>query len=133
MRTVIVARPVALLVNGLSLPGQIRAQEPLGISGEWKGAAVNSEGGFNPNDTLTIREHADGTLTGLWTSLDLKIEKGQRVTGEVVRWESTDARGGQWRATCTQRGKSLVIDWTTTTREFGKVRGLTGTSILVRK
>ena len=82
---------------------------------------------------LTIREHADGRLTGKWTNLEMTIEKGERVTESVIRWESTDEKGGQWRATGTQRGKALIIDWTLTIKEEGKVRGVTGTCILLRK
>jgi hypothetical protein len=60
------------------------------------------------------------------------IEKGERVTADVLQWEGSDGKG-HYRARCTQKGKSLVIDWTYTYKDGGKVKGDTGTMILVRK
>jgi hypothetical protein len=83
---------------------------------------------------LSATEHPDGSLTGKWGDPKdpLTIEKGERVTANVLQWESPSGLG-RYRVRCTQKGKSLVIDWCYTSVEEFKVRGHTGTSILVRK
>jgi hypothetical protein len=61
----------------------------------------------------------------------LTIESGERVTADVLQW-SSPFKDGAYHVRCVQKGKSLVIDWTYTSRESGSVKGNTGTIILVR-
>lgn len=62
-----------------------------------------------------------------------KIEKGERVTAEVARWEMTD---GDWRFCyrCAIKGggKALEIEITATKKESGKITGYTATSLLTK-
>jgi hypothetical protein len=120
-----------LVASPLSLG--LAGEPPLGISGEWTGTAVSSEGKMVPNH-LSVTEHPDGRLTGKWGHPDelLTIEKGERVTPETLQWESPSGKG-RYRVRCVQKGKSLVIDWSYTYLEDRMVRGHTGTTVLVRK
>ncbi len=120
-----------LVASPLSL-GSAR-EAPLGVSGEWMGSAVNSEGKLAPNH-LSITEHQDGRLTGKWGHPDdlMTIEKGERVAPDTLQWESPSGKG-RYRVRCAQKGKSLVLDWSYTFLEDGAVKGHTGTTVLVRK
>jgi hypothetical protein len=62
----------------------------------------------------------------------MTIEKGERVTPEVLHWE---CRGGtvHFWVRCNVTGKALVITYTATRREGGKVKGETRTGVLVRQ
>jgi hypothetical protein len=62
----------------------------------------------------------------------LTIEKCERVTPDTLQWESPSGKA-RYRVRCTQKGKSLVLDWSYTFAEDGKVRGHSGTTVLVRK
>jgi hypothetical protein len=123
----------AFLLAGLSLPGQLRAQEPLGISGKWAGMGVNSDGNKG-TASLLVEEHQDGTLTGKWGAAgsEMTIEKGERVTPQVLHWECSTGIY-RYRVRCTMEGKALVITYTLTWKEDGKVNGHTGTGVLVRE
>jgi hypothetical protein len=113
--------------------GRIRAQEPLGISGKWAGMGVNSDGNKG-TASLMVEEHSDGTLTGKWGAAgsEMTIEKGERVTPQVLHWECS-AGIYRYRVRCTMEGKALVITYTLTGKEDGKVNGHTGTGVLVRE
>jgi hypothetical protein len=123
----------AFLLVGLSFPGQIRAQDPDRISGKWTGTGVNSDGG-KATGALIVMEHKDGTLTGKWgaTGGEMTIEKGERVTEHVLHWECSNGMY-HYRVRCTVEGKALVITYTLTWKEDGKVKGSTGTSVLVKE
>jgi uncharacterized protein (TIGR03067 family) len=108
-----------------SVPAQ--AQER-GISGKWAGTNVN-DWGIKSEDSLEITENEDGTLTG--TASGMKIENGERVTAAVLQWEHV-TQTHHWRVRCNVKGKSLVLDYTCTSKENGKVKGGTGTSVLTR-
>ena len=123
----------AFLLAGLSLPGNLGAQEPLGISGKWTGMGVNSDGNKG-TASLLVEEHPDGTLTGKWGAAgsEMTIEKGERVTPQVLHWECSTGIY-RYRVRCTVEGKALVITYTLTGKEDGKVNGHTGTGVLVRE
>jgi hypothetical protein len=121
------------LVAATSAPSRGADGEANGISGKWVGAGHNSKGQYSAEGALIVTEHKDGTVTGEWGApLHLTIEKGERVAADVLQWESSDNKG-RYRARCTQKGKSLVIDWTYTYKDNDKVMGETGTIILVRQ
>jgi hypothetical protein len=114
-------------------PGRIRAQEPFGISGKWSGMGVNSDGNKG-TASLLVEEHQDGTLTGKWGAAgsEMTIENGERVTAQVLHWECSTGIY-RYRVRCTMEGQALVITYTLTWTEEGKVNGHTGTGVLVRE
>jgi hypothetical protein len=132
-RLVLVLLGVSLLI-GLPARGQV-ADKEVGISGKWKGFAVNSDGGASDIEFLDVKEKTDGTLTGKCGNRDLvmTIEKGERVTPEVVQWEASDPSAGVYRYRGVQKGKVLQLEWTHTRKEDGKVKWHTGTVLLVRE
>lgn len=104
----------------------------IGISGVWTGAGMNSDGEYSSAGELVITEREGGTLQGEWGApRHLTIEQGERVTADVLQWTSP-YKNGTYHARCVQKGKSLVIDWTYTSREAGSTKGNTGTIVLVR-
>jgi hypothetical protein len=121
---------VVLLATLFVADSSALAQEP-GVSGKWKGVTVSSLGD-KANVTLEIEELNDGTITGTWDGR-VKIEKGERVTAEVAHWELTD---GDWRFCCRcaikSGGKALTVEITATTKEAGKVKGYTATSLFTK-
>jgi hypothetical protein len=102
-----------------------------GISGKWSGTGVNH---LDKSDAfLEVAENEDGTLTGKWgsTGNELKIEKGERVTADVLRWESS-TETHRWCVNAKVNGKSLVLEVTCTWKEDGKVKGGVGTVVLTK-
>src|SRR5262245_24670302 len=98
----------ALLVLCASPLGQAADEEAIGISGKWTGGGHNSNGDYSAEGELEVKEHKDGTVTGEWGApRHLTIEKGERVTADLLQWESSDKKG-VYRARCTQKGKALV-------------------------
>jgi RNA polymerase sigma factor (sigma-70 family) len=103
------------------------------ISGKWTGMGVNSDGNKG-TASLIVKEHPDGTVTGKWGAAgsEMTIEKGERVTPQVLHWECSTGIY-RYRVRCTMEGKALVITYTLTGKEDGKVNGHTGTGVLVRE
>jgi hypothetical protein len=131
MRTVMVVLLGTLLLLTLAFYGRLQAQEARGISGKWGGTFVDSNG-EKATVSLIVEEHEDGTLTGKFGRQQLTIEKGERVTPQVLHWEcKSGAR--LYRVRCTVEGKALLISYTHTWKEDGKVKGSTGTGVLVRE
>lgn len=102
------------------------------VTGRWTGKSANEKeqsGGF-----VDIKENADGTLTGKWGSKGnvMTIEKGERVTADVLRWEST-FEGGRWVVQAKVDGSSMVLDYSSTHKENGKIKGGVARSVLTRK
>lgn len=131
----VLLRGLFALAAVLVVTGVATAQQP-SISGKWSGWWVNSvaigDGGSGP-DSLIITQHDEGTITGTW--LGLKVEKGERVTAEIAQWACKNNAGGNYNARCyiKEGGKLLVVEYTVTYRENGKVQGYTGVSILKRQ
>jgi hypothetical protein len=124
----------AVLLAGFLFPGQTVAQEKK-IAGKYAGIYVNKDG-QKSDAILTIEEKEDGTLTGKWGNPDseLTIENGERVTADLLQWEAVhEATKGRYRVRCTVKGNALVLDVTLTWKEDGKVKGATGTSVLVKE
>jgi hypothetical protein len=140
MQKLTLAIPLALLMAGLSFPpGQAQAQRPtVDISGTWSGTAVNNDG-RTATASLIVKENVDGTLTGKWGPLgkETPIEKGERVTTDVLHWEAWYADETtpktNYRIVCTVMGKALVVHWAGTRKHDGKVKGETGMVVLVRQ
>jgi hypothetical protein len=133
MQKLILVLVWALLLVGLSFPGQVRAQDPDSISGKWSGMGINS-GGTKGSASLIVEENKDGTLTGKWGAAggEMTIMKGERVTAQILHWECSTAIH-VWRVRCTAEGKSLVTTYTCTWKEDGKVKGETGTAVMVKE
>lgn len=127
--------PLVNWVEGPPAIYRVAPKPPLGITGKWHGKSVSAEA---MSDTfLDITEHEDGTLTGMWGSrgvCEVKIEKGERLSAELLRWESTTPGATTWHVVARVDGKSMVIERTggalpTTDR---KRHGNLGTSVLIR-
>ena len=114
---------------------RVAPKPPLGVTGKWNGKSVSAE--VMSDTFLDITEHEDGTLTGMWGCrgvCEVKIEKGERLTAELLRWESTAPGATAWHVVARVDGKSMVIERTggalpTTDR---KRHGNVGTSVLIR-
>jgi hypothetical protein len=78
-------------------------------------------------------------LTGKWGPFgkEVPIENGERVTNDVLHWESSWAGENtpktRYRIVCAITGKTLVVHWIGTRKENGKVKGETGVVVLVRQ
>ncbi len=121
-----------LLLLGISSSGDAQAQ-PRGISGKWAGTGVN-DGGGQFAEPLEITEHEDGTLTGTGNGApgkEMKILNGERVMAGLYQWEYA-TKTHRWRVRGTVKGKSLVLDYTCTWKEDGKVKGGTGTIVMTK-
>lgn len=140
MQKLTLAIALALLMAGLSFPpGRAQAQRPTAdISGTWSGTAVNNNG-RTATASLIVKENADGTLTGKWgpPGKEATIEKGERVTSDVLHWEAAwadeNTPNTHYRVVCTVMGKALVVHWIGTRKQDGKVKGETGMVLLVRQ
>jgi Concanavalin A-like lectin/glucanases superfamily len=122
-------------VNGPVAIYRVTPRPPLGVTGKWHGKSVSAE--VMSDTFLDITEHEDGTLTGMWGCrgvCEVKIEKGERLTAELLRWESTTPGATPWHVVARVDGKTMVIERTggagpSTDR---KRHGNLGTSILIR-
>lgn len=119
-----------LLVLALAFQTPAVAQDR-GISGKWSGTSINSSG--KSDGFLEVTENEDGTLTGKWgsTGNELKIDKGERVTADILRWESS-TETHRWCVQAKVNGKSLVLEYTCTWKADGKIQGAIGTAVLTR-
>lgn len=123
-------------VDGPRASSAVTPKPPLGVTGKWHGKSVSAE--VMSDTFLDITEHEDGTLTGMWGSrsvCEVEIEKGERLTAELLRWESTTPGATPWKVVARVDGKSMVIERTggalpTTDR---KRHGNLGTSVLIRE
>ena len=122
-------------VDGPPAISRVAPRPALGVSGKWHGKSVSAE--VMSDTFLDITEHEDGTLTGMWGCpgvCEVKIEKGERLTAELLRWESTTPGATPWHVVARVDGKSMVIERTggalpdTDRKRSGNV----GTSILIR-
>ena len=116
-------------------PARVAPRPALGVSGKWHGKSVSAD---RMSDTfLDITEHEDGTLTGMWGCpgvCEVKTEKGERLTAELLRWESTTPGATPWHVVARVDGKSMVIERTggALPNTDRKRSGNVGTSILIR-
>jgi hypothetical protein len=122
-------------VDAPPVVGPVPAAPPLGVTGNWHGKSVNAE---TMSDTfLDITEHEDGTLTGMWGCrgvCEVKIENGERLSAELLRWESTTPGATSWHVVARVDGRSMVIERTggaAPTADRNR-HGNLGTSVLIR-
>jgi hypothetical protein len=119
-------------------PAEKQPEKKNSLTGVWKGTYTNHTNGLSGGAYLDVTEHPDGTITGKWGSdaeSANKIERGERVTAQVLHWEMESKEEGKpvYRVRATQKDKALVLDITVTWREDGKVKGATATSVLTRE
>ncbi len=128
-------QPLVNRVDGPPVVCGVAPKPPLGVTGKWHGKSVNAE--VMSDTFLDITEHEDGTLTGMWGCrgvCEVKIEKGERLSAELLRWESTTPGATPWHVVARVDGKSMVLERTggglpTADR---KRHGNLGTSVLIR-
>jgi len=124
---------LSLSLATLLLGSHAAVAQEKGLTGKWTGTGVNDMG-LKSDAFLDLTVNDDGTLTGTWGcpgQTELKIEKGEQVTADVLRWESS-TETHRWCVRATVKGKALVLDTTCTSREDGKVKGGTAIDVLVR-
>lgn len=85
--------------------------QPRGLTGRWKGKAVNSA--RMSDCELNLVEDADGGLTGTWGSPGVnmvRIDRGERLGSDLLRWESTSPGIMRWFVTGRINGDAIVLE-----------------------
>lgn len=108
-----------------------------GLTGRWSGITVRPDG--DKSEVFTdVTEHEDGTLSGTWGGVPrdvLTIQNGTRVSNDLLQWESTQSYlDSHWSVRCRVMGenKAMVLDYTYTGKQDGKVVGNISVGVLTK-